>query len=47
MGATRSLLTSLQQWLLLSIWTREQFNFLDFMLCEIEDVIADAIVDGS
>ena len=36
----------MQQWLLLSIWTGEQFNFLDFILCEIEDVIADAINVG-
>jgi hypothetical protein len=42
----RESLTSLQQWLLLSIWTREQFDFMDFMLCEIEDVIADAINVG-
>ena len=45
-GGNRESLTSLQQWLLLSIWTREQFDFLDFMLCEIEDVIADAINVG-
>jgi hypothetical protein len=45
-GGNRETLTSLQQWLLLSIWTGEQFDFLDFMLCEIEDVIADAINVG-
>ena len=42
----RESLTSLQQWLLLSICTREKFDFLDFMLCEIEDVIVDAINVG-
>ena len=42
----RESLTSLQQWLLLSTWTRYQFDFVDFMLCEIEDVIADAISVG-
>jgi predicted cupin superfamily sugar epimerase len=45
-GGNRESLTSLQQWLLLSIWTGEQFDFMDFMLCEIEDVIADAINVG-
>ena len=45
-GGNRESLTSLQQWLLLSIWTGEQFSFLDFMLCDIEDVIADAINVG-
>ena len=44
-GGNQESLTSLQQWLL-SIWTGEQFDFLDFMLCEIEDVIADAINVG-
>jgi hypothetical protein len=36
----------LQQWLLLSIWRGEQFDFLHFFLYEIEDVIADAISSG-
>ena len=45
-GGNRESLTSLQQWLLLSIWNGEQFDFSDFMLCEIEDVIADAISTG-
>ena len=44
-GGNQESLTSLQQWLL-SIWTGEQFDFLDFMLCEIEDVIADVIKVG-
>ena len=45
-GGSQELLTSLQQWILLSIWTGEQFDFLDFMLCEIEDVNVDAINVG-
>ena len=39
----RESLTSLQQWLLLSIWRGEQFDFLHFFLSEIEDVVANAI----
>jgi len=42
-GYNRESLTSLQQWLLLSIWRGEQFDFLHFFLSKIEDVIADAI----
>ena len=42
-GGNRESLTSLQQWLLLSIWRGEQFEFLHFFLSEIEDVIADSI----
>ena len=38
-GGNRVLLTCLQQWLLLSIWRGEQFDFLHFFLSEIEDVI--------
>jgi hypothetical protein len=45
-GGNWELLTSMQEWLLLSIWTGDQFDFVDFMLCEIEDVIADAISVG-
>lgn len=39
----RESLTSLQQWLLLSIWKGKLFDFVDFFLSEIEDVIANAI----
>ena len=42
-GGNRESLTSLQQWLLLSIWRGKQFDFLHFFLFEIEDVIANAI----
>ena len=42
-GGNRESLTSLQQWLLLSIWRGKQFDFLHFFLSEIKDVIADAI----
>ena len=42
-GGNMESLTSLQQWLLLSIWRGEQFDFLHFFLSKIEDVIADAI----
>ena len=42
-GGNKESLTSLHQWLLLSIWRGEQFDFLHFFLSEIEDVIADAI----
>ena len=42
-GGNRESLTSLQQWLLLSIWRHEQFDFLHFFLSEIEDVIANTI----
>ena len=42
-GGNRESLTSLQQWLLLSIWRGEQFDFLHFFLSEIKDVIANAI----
>ena len=42
-GSNKESLTSLKQWLLLSIWRGEQFDFLHFFLSEIEDVIADAI----
>ena len=45
-GGNRESLTSLQQWLLLSIWRGEQFDFLNFFLSEIKDVIADAISIG-
>jgi hypothetical protein len=45
-GGNRESLTSLQQWLLLSIWRDEQFDFLHFFLSEIKDVIADAISTG-
>ena len=45
-GGNRESLTSLQQWLLLSIWRGEQFDFLHFFLFKIEDVIADAISTG-
>ena len=44
-GGIRESLTSLQQWLLLSIWRGKQFD-LHFFLSEIEDVIADAISTG-
>ena len=42
-GYNRESLTSLQQWLLLSIWRGKQFDFLHFFLSKMEDVIADAI----
>ena len=42
-GGNRESLTSLQQWLLLSIWRGEQFDFLHFFLSEMGDVIADPI----
>jgi len=45
-GGNRESLTSLQQWLLLSIWRGEQFDFLYFFLSKIEDVIADTISTG-
>ena len=45
-GSNKESLTSLQQWLLLSIWRDEQFDFLHFFLSEIEDVIANAISTG-
>ena len=45
-GGNRESLTNLQQWLLLSIWRGEQFDFLHFFLFEIEDVIVDAISTG-
>ena len=45
-SGNRESLTSLQQWLLLSIWRGEQFDFLHFFLSKIEDVIADAISTG-
>ena len=45
-GSNRESLTSLQQWLLLSIWRGEQFDFLHFFMSEIEDIIADAISTG-
>ena len=44
-GGIRESLTSLQQWLLLSIWRGKQFD-LHFFLSEIEDVIANAISTG-
>ena len=45
-GSNRESLTSLQQWLLLSIWRGKQFDFLHFFLSEINDVIADTISTG-
>ena len=33
-GGNGESLTSLQQWLLLSLWIGEQFKFLDFFLSE-------------
>jgi hypothetical protein len=36
-------ITSLQQWLILSIFTHQPFDIVDFILCEIEDVIADGM----
>ena len=45
-GGNRESLTSLQQWLLLSIWRGEQFDFFHFFLSEIKDVIAHAISTG-
>ena len=45
-GGNMESLISLQQWLLLSIWSGEQFDFLHFFLSKIEDVIANAINTG-
>lgn len=36
-------ITSIQQWLLLSILTHQQFDILDLILCEIEDNIAEGL----
>ena len=45
-GGNKESLTSLHQWLLLSIWRGEQFDFLHFFLSKIEDVTIDAISTG-
>jgi hypothetical protein len=37
-------ITSLQQWLLLCIMTGQAFDIVDFLLCEIEDVIFDGML---
>lgn len=39
-------ITSLQQWLLSYIVCRQPFDLVDFLLCEMEDVIADSIKMG-
>ncbi|TVU48711.1 hypothetical protein EJB05_08356, partial [Eragrostis curvula] len=36
-------MSSLQQWLLIHIMDGEQFDIVDFLLCEIEDVITDGL----
>ena len=36
-------LTNLQQWLLSALVSHTQFDIVDFLICEIEDTIADGI----
>ena len=36
-------ITSLQQWLILSIVTNQRFDVVDLILCEIQDVIVDGM----
>lgn len=42
----RDAITTLQQWTLAYIICQQQFDLMDFLLCEIEDVIIDSIKMG-
>jgi hypothetical protein len=44
-GNAKSII-SIQQWLLLHVMTSRPFNIMDFVLCEIEDVILDWVDHG-
>ena len=36
-------LTNVQQWLLATLASQSEFHIVDFMICEMEDTIADGI----
>lgn len=44
--ASRDSITTLQQWLLAYVIRQHQFDIADFILCELEEVIADSIKMG-